>query len=43
MCLKFKEWFDVNFRWNPSEYGGIVTLEIPSEDIWNPEIVLFNK
>ena len=38
-----KEWEDLNLRWDPKEYGGIKTFEIPSEEIWLPEMVLFNK
>lgn len=27
----------------PNEYGGIEVLEIPSSDIWIPDIVLYNN
>ncbi len=27
----------------PSQYGGIEVVEIPSSDIWVPDIVLYNN
>ena len=33
----------MSLQWNPEEYGGIKTLEVPSENIWLPDIVLYNK
>lgn len=39
----YQEWNDVSLQWDPKEYGGIRTLELPSENIWLPDIVLFNK
>lgn len=30
-------------RWDPKEYGGIDILEVPTKDIWLPDIVLFTK
>ncbi|KAJ8305004.1 hypothetical protein KUTeg_018587 [Tegillarca granosa] len=38
-----REWYDVKLRWNPSEYGGLERLYIPSDLIWLPDIVLYNK
>lgn len=38
-----QEWRDVSLQWDPREYGGIRTLELPSENIWLPDIVLFNN
>ncbi|KAL4228144.1 Neuronal acetylcholine receptor subunit [Mactra antiquata] len=38
-----QEWIDVSLQWDPVEYGGIKTLELPSENIWLPDIVLFNN
>ncbi len=29
--------------WDPAEYGGVEQLYVPSEHIWLPDIVLFNK
>lgn len=38
-----QEWTDISLQWDPKEYGGIITLELPSEQIWLPDIVLFNN
>jgi len=37
------EWQDHKFKWDPSEYGGVTELYVPSEHIWLPDIVLYNK
>jgi len=29
--------------WDPEEYGGVDSLMVPSEHIWLPDIVLYNK
>lgn len=39
----FQEWVDHKFRWDPAEYGGVTELYVPSEHIWLPDIVLYNK
>lgn len=38
-----QEWFDYKLRWDPDEYGGVTELYVPSEHIWLPDIVLYNK
>lgn len=38
-----QEWTDYKLRWDPEEYGGVSTLYVPSEQIWLPDIVLYNK
>ncbi|CAK1542039.1 unnamed protein product [Leptosia nina] len=37
------EWEDHKFKWDPSEYGGVKELYVPSEHIWLPDIVLYNN
>lgn len=39
----FQEWTDHKFMWDPGEYGGVTELYVPSEHIWLPDIVLYNK
>lgn len=41
----FSVWFykDYKLRWDPNEYGGVEELHVPSEHIWLPDIVLYNK
>lgn len=34
---------DYKLKWNPDDYGGVDTLHVPSEHIWLPDIVLYNK
>lgn len=38
-----QEWYDQGLVWNPVEYNGIKTIEVPIGDIWNPDVVLFNN
>uniref|UniRef100_A0A2S2QYQ2 Acetylcholine receptor subunit alpha-like 1 n=1 Tax=Sipha flava TaxID=143950 RepID=A0A2S2QYQ2_9HEMI len=38
-----QEWNDYKLKWNPEDYGGVDTLHVPSEHIWLPDIVLYNK
>ncbi|KAI5722485.1 hypothetical protein M8J76_009119 [Diaphorina citri] len=38
-----QKWVDYKLRWDPVDYGGVETLYVPSEHIWLPDIVLFNK
>lgn len=38
-----KEWIDVKLKWNPDDYGGITAIRVPSETIWLPDIVLYEK
>ncbi|KAJ8352043.1 hypothetical protein SKAU_G00235190, partial [Synaphobranchus kaupii] len=38
-----QKWEDVNLHWDPSAYGGIKKIRVPSTDIWRPDIVLYNN
>ena len=38
-----QEWFDYKLEWDPKEYGYVDILYVPSEEIWLPDIVLYNK
>lgn len=38
-----QEWIDHKLSWNPDEYGGITAIRVPSESLWLPDIVLFEK
>ncbi|KAM4678003.1 neuronal acetylcholine receptor subunit beta-4 [Discoglossus pictus] len=38
-----QEWADYRLTWNPDEYDGIKKLRIPSQQIWLPDIVLYNN
>ena len=39
----FQFWFDYKLVWDPVEYGGVQQLHVPSDHIWRPDIVLYNK
>jgi len=36
-------WKDDYLKWNPSEFGGQTAISIPAEDIWIPDIMLYNS
>ncbi|XP_028315222.1 neuronal acetylcholine receptor subunit non-alpha-2-like [Gouania willdenowi] len=38
-----QEWTDYKLRWSPSKYGGITSIKVPSENIWLPDIVLYDN
>ncbi|KAF7993886.1 hypothetical protein HCN44_011155 [Aphidius gifuensis] len=38
-----QKWFDYKLQWNPDEYGGVEMLYVPSENLWLPDIVLYNN
>lgn len=41
--VSLQEWNDYKLRWNPEEYENVTSIRIPSEFIWRPDIVLYNK
>uniref|UniRef100_A0A6G1SMP0 Acetylcholine receptor subunit beta-like 2 n=1 Tax=Aceria tosichella TaxID=561515 RepID=A0A6G1SMP0_9ACAR len=38
-----QEWIDYKLKWDPDDYGGITKLHVPSEDLWRPDLVLYNN
>ncbi|CAG5990543.1 unnamed protein product [Menidia menidia] len=36
-------WNDYRLTWDPDEYEGIKKIRLPSQHIWLPDIVLYNK
>ena len=38
-----QEWIDMKLRWNPQHYLGITSIRVPSDSIWIPDIVLYDK
>ena len=37
------KWKDHQLSWNPDDYGSVKILPFAPEDIWIPDIVLYNK
>ncbi|VDM75288.1 unnamed protein product [Strongylus vulgaris] len=37
------QWFDYKLSWDPARWGGIRKLHIPSDQIWIPDILLYNN
>ena len=37
------EWNDAGLVWNPREYGNISKLQLPADDLWLPDTVLYNN
>ncbi|KAJ8042994.1 Neuronal acetylcholine receptor subunit alpha-6 [Holothuria leucospilota] len=35
-------WTDVKLTWNPEDYGGIDRMKIPIDQLWSPDLVLYN-
>jgi len=36
-------WKDYRLAWNPSDFDNITKVQLPSDMIWLPDIVLYNK
>ena len=34
---------ETSLAWDPQMYGGLDKIYIPSEKIWLPDVVLYNK
>lgn len=33
----------MKLRWNPDEYLGITSIRVPSDRLWLPDVVLYDK
>ncbi|GAA6074217.1 neuronal acetylcholine receptor subunit beta-2-like isoform X1, partial [Tachysurus ichikawai] len=42
-CWLTQVWTDYRLMWNPDEYEGVKKVRLPSQHIWLPDIVLYNK
>ena len=36
-------WKDEHLKWKESDYDGISVLRLPPEDIWKPDLYLYNR
>ena len=41
--LFLQGWHDCNLEWNPFNYSNISNVRIAANDIWRPDIILYNK
>ncbi|XP_048754412.1 neuronal acetylcholine receptor subunit alpha-10-like isoform X2 [Ostrea edulis] len=42
-CWLNQMWTDYGLRWNPKDYGGIKVVRLPYDQIWRPDIFLYNN
>ena len=43
MSVFLQNWMDNMLTWNPRKYGGINVVRLPYNDIWLPDILLYDK
>jgi hypothetical protein len=45
LCANFfgQKWADYRLVWDPADYEDVEMLYVPAENIWLPDIVLYNK
>lgn len=41
--VSLQEWSDYKLRWDPADFDNVTSIRVPSEMIWIPDIVLYNK
>eukprot|EP00063_Salmo_salar_P022735 XP_013997570.1 PREDICTED: neuronal acetylcholine receptor subunit alpha-7-like isoform X2 [Salmo salar] len=39
----FQSWFDHYLKWNQSEYPGVKNLRFTTDQVWTPDILLYNS
>lgn len=37
------KWYDYQMQWKPEKYGGIQSIRVPPNQVWTPDVVLFNN
>lgn len=42
ICL-CQYWTDIYLTWNPESYPGVQNLRFPSDQVWTPDILLYNR
>uniref|UniRef100_A0A8B9M021 Si:ch211-39a7.1 n=1 Tax=Astyanax mexicanus TaxID=7994 RepID=A0A8B9M021_ASTMX len=42
-CLCLQRWYDHYLQWNQSEYPGVKNLRFTTDQIWTPDILLYNS
>uniref|UniRef100_A0A4W5Q805 Neuronal acetylcholine receptor subunit alpha-7 n=1 Tax=Hucho hucho TaxID=62062 RepID=A0A4W5Q805_9TELE len=41
--VRYHQWFDHYLQWNQSEYPGVKTLRFTTDQVWIPDILLYNS
>ncbi|CAF3033304.1 unnamed protein product [Rotaria sp. Silwood2] len=36
-------WYDYQMKWNPDRFGRLDSIRVPPEQVWTPDLVLFNN
>jgi hypothetical protein len=39
----WQTWTDEKLKWNESDYGGLSVLHVGDHELWQPDIVLYNR
>lgn len=42
-CCVSQQWYDHYLRWNQSEYPGVKNLRFTPDQVWTPDILLYNR
>ena len=42
-CLSPQEWTNHLIHWKPADYGGVEQISLDASQIWQPDMVLYNK
>ncbi|KAE9551715.1 hypothetical protein FO519_005079 [Halicephalobus sp. NKZ332] len=42
LWTQFK-WHDYKMVWNPAEYGNVTEIRLPHDQLWKPDVILFNS
>lgn len=43
LCYVLQYWTDIYLSWNPESYPGVQNLRFPSNLVWVPDILLYNR
>ncbi|VDM30250.1 unnamed protein product [Hydatigera taeniaeformis] len=43
LFFQLKVWRDYQLTWDPAKYGGLRVIRVPHNEVWKPDIVLFNN
>lgn len=39
----FQQWYDHYLQWNQSDYPGVKNLRFTPDQVWTPDILLYNR